>query len=166
MTAAMQPVLIFELLILIAVANGTPVVAKKLFGEAWAQPLDGGLNWFDRRPLFGPSKTIRGIVLSLLVTPIFAVLLGFAWQVGVLIAAAVMAGDLLSSFIKRRMGRAPSSQAIGLDQIPESLFPLIASRWMLPVSLIDILVGAAIFLVAAPILSRLFFYLGLRDQPY
>ena len=162
----MQLVLILELLVLIAVANGTPVVAKRLFGETWAQPLDGGVTWLDGRPLFGPSKTIRGLVLSLLVTPLFASALGFAWQLGLVVAAAVMAGDLLSSFIKRRMGLAPSSQAIGLDQIPESLFPLIASRWMLPVSFLDIVAGVAIFLLAAPILSRLFFHLGLRDQPH
>lgn len=162
----MQPVLIFELLILIATANGTPVLAKKLFGDVMAWPLDGGVTFFDGRPIFGPSKTIRGIVLSLLVTPLFAVLLGFAWTLGALIAGAVMAGDLLSSFIKRRMGLAASSQAIGLDQIPESLFPLLASRWLLPVSVIDIVVGVAIFLAAAPLVSRLFFRLGLRDQPY
>jgi CDP-diglyceride synthetase len=162
----MQPLLILELLVLIALANGTPVVAKRLFGETWAQPLDGGVTWLDGRPLFGPSKTIRGVVLSLLVTPLFAVALGFAWQLGLMVAAAVMAGDLLSSFVKRRMGLAPSSQAIGLDQIPESLFPLMASRWMLPVSFLDIVAGVAIFLLAAPILSRLFFLMGLRDQPY
>jgi CDP-2,3-bis-(O-geranylgeranyl)-sn-glycerol synthase len=162
----MQPTLIVELLILIAVANGMPVLAKKLFGESFAYPLDGGARFFDERPIFGPSKTVRGLVLSLLITPLFAVLLGLQWELGALIAGAVMAGDLLSSFIKRRMGLAPSSQAFGLDQIPESLFPLLASRWLLPVSFIDVAVGVAIFLVAAPLLSRVFFRLGLRDQPY
>jgi len=162
----MQLVLIFELLVLIGVANGTPVLAKKLFGDAMAYPLDGGATFTNGRPLFGPSKTIRGIVLSLLVTPLFAVLLGFEWTLGVLIAGAVMAGDLLSSFVKRRLGLAPSSQALGLDQIPESLFPFVASRWLVPVSAIDIVAGVTIFLVAAPLLSRLFFHLGLRDQPY
>jgi CDP-2,3-bis-(O-geranylgeranyl)-sn-glycerol synthase len=162
----MQPVLILELLVLIGVANGVPVLAKKLFGDAMAWPLDGGAKFFDGRPLFGSSKTMRGVVLSLAITPIFALLLGFPWQLGLLISAAVIAGDLLSSFIKRRMGLPSSSQAFGLDQIPESLFPLIASGLMLPIGAIDILVGVAIFLAAAPLLSRLFFHLGLREQPY
>ena len=39
--------------------------------------------------------------------------------IGLLVAATAMAGDLLSSFLKRRLALAPSSQAIGLDQIPE-----------------------------------------------
>ena len=162
----MQPVLILELLILIGVANAVPVAAKKLFGEHWAWPVDGGATFFDGRPVFGPSKTIRGVTLALLITPLFAMLLGLPWELGALIAASVMAGDLFSSFVKRRMGLAPSSQATGLDQIPESLFPLIASGWMLPVGFIDIVVGVTIFLVAAPLLSRVFHRLGLRDQPY
>jgi CDP-2,3-bis-(O-geranylgeranyl)-sn-glycerol synthase len=162
----MHPALVLELLILIGVANGTPVLAKKLFGDAMAWPLDGGKTFFDGRPLFGPSKTVRGLVLSLLVTPLIAVLLGFPWKLGLVVASAVMAGDLFSSFIKRRLGFASSSRATGLDQIPESLFPLVASRWMLPVTTLDILAGVAIFLAAAPIVSLLFFRLGLRDQPY
>ena len=64
----MQPVLVLELLILLAVANGTPVVAKRLFGGAFAQPLDGGALFADGRPWFGPSKTIRGVVLATLAT--------------------------------------------------------------------------------------------------
>lgn len=162
----MQPVLILELLILIGVANGTPVLAKWLLGDAVSWPLDGGATFFDGRPIFGPSKTIRGLVLSLLVTPLCAVLIGYDWKLGALIAGAVMAGDLFSSFIKRRIGLPPSSRATGLDQIPESLFPLIASRWMLPVTALDIVVGVAVFMAAAPLLSLLFFRLGLRDQPY
>ena len=34
-----------------------------------------------------------------------------------------MAGDLFSSFVKRRLRLASSSMAIGLDHIPESSFP-------------------------------------------
>ena len=41
-------------------ANGTPIVAKKVFGRRFSFPLDAGTIFFDGRPLFGPSKTIRG----------------------------------------------------------------------------------------------------------
>lgn len=162
----MQPFLILELLVLIAVANGTPVVAKKLFGDVLAQPLDGGAVFFDGRPVFGPSKTIRGVVLSLLATPLAAALLGLDWQLGALVACGTMAGDMFSSFVKRRMGLEPSSMALGLDQIPESLFPFLLGRLLVPLTLVDILVGVAVFCVAAPLVSRLCFHLRLRDQPY
>lgn len=162
----MHPVLVFKLLILIAVANGIPLLAKKLLGSRFAQPIDGGIAFIDGRPLFGPSKTVRGVVFSLLLTPLIALPLGFNWQAGLVIAAAVMAGDLLSSFIKRRLGLAPSSRAIGLDQIPEALLPLLASSWLLPIGLLDIVAGVTIFWAAAPFLSRLFHHWRLRDQPY
>ena len=50
-------------------------------------------------------------------------MIGLDWRIGALVAAMAMLGDLFSSFLKRRMGLAPSRQAIGLDQIPESCFP-------------------------------------------
>jgi CDP-2,3-bis-(O-geranylgeranyl)-sn-glycerol synthase len=162
----MQVLLVFQLLILIAVANGTPVIAKKLFGDLLAYPLDSGITLFDGRPIFGPSKTLRGLVLALVVTPLVALAMGLSWQLGLLVACGTMAGDLFSSFVKRRMGRDPSSMALGLDQIPESLFPLLLSALLVPLGVIDILAGVAAFSLAAPIVSRLCYYLRLRDQPY
>lgn len=162
----MHPILLLQLLFLIGIANGIPVLGKKLLGDRFAQPLDRGTTFFDGRPLFGTSKTLRGVLLSLLATPLAAGLLGLHWQVGLVVACGTVAGDLLSSFVKRRMGLAPSSMALGLDQIPESLIPLLLGMWLVPLSLIDVFVGVAIFCVAAPVLSRLFFHIRLRDQPY
>ncbi len=162
----MQPFLIFQLLVLLGVANGIPIAAKHVFGDMLSRPLDGGAIFNDGHPWFGPAKTIRGIVLSLLVTPLAAVSVGLPWQLGAVIAAAAMAGDLLSSFVKRRMGLAPSSRATGLDQIPESLLPLVASRLVVAVTLADIVAGAIIFLGGSMILSRVLFALRLRDRPY
>jgi CDP-diglyceride synthetase len=162
----MQAILILQLLILLAVANGTAVVAKKVLGDAFARPLDGGAVFVDGRPLFGPTKTIRGIVLSLLATPLSASLMGLEWKVGALVAIGAMAGDLFSSFVKRRLGLPPSSMAIGLDQIPESLFPLIAARMLIPVTLLDIVAVVTIFFVGELIFSRILFKLHLRDRPY
>jgi hypothetical protein len=59
------------------VANGTPVIANKLFGNCFNQPLDCGVVFFDERPVFGRSKTIRGIIFSLLATTALTPLLGF-----------------------------------------------------------------------------------------
>jgi CDP-2,3-bis-(O-geranylgeranyl)-sn-glycerol synthase len=153
-------------LILLTVANGTPVVAKRLFGGAFAQPLDGGALFADGRPWFGPSKTIRGVVLATLATTAAAAALGLGWKVGALVGTIAMASDLLSSFVKRRLGLAPSSQAIGLDQIPESLLPLLAARLLLPLTVLDIAVTTLLFFVGELILSRLLYKWHLRDRPY
>lgn len=157
---------ILQLLILLTVANGTPVVAKKIFGDRFAWPLDGGLVLPDGRPLFGRSKTLRGIVAALGVTTLAAPLLGLDAEIGGLVAIAAMAGDLLSSFIKRRFGLAPSSQAVGLDQIPESLFAFLACRSELALGYGDILAGTVAFLLGELILSRVLYMLRLRDEPY
>ena len=162
----MQPVLIFQLLILVAVANATPVFAKKILGRALSWPLDGGAVFADCQPLLGASKTIRGVLLSALVTPLAAVLIGLNGPIGLVVALSAMVGDLASSFVKRRMGLPPSSMAIGLDQIPEALFPLLAVRLLLPVTIVEVLVGTAIFFAGSLVVSRILFTLGVRDEPY
>ena len=97
---------------------------------------------------------------------ICAAAMGLGWEVGALVAAFAMAGDLFSSFVKRRLHLPSSSMAIGLDHIPESLFPLLASRWLLPLNIVDIVAGVTIFVVGALILSPLLFKLNLRDEPH
>jgi CDP-2,3-bis-(O-geranylgeranyl)-sn-glycerol synthase len=162
----MHPILVFELLILVTLANGAPVIAKKMLGDRLDAPLDGGKVLYDGKPVFGPTKTIRGIVTALLVTLAAALIMGFSWQLGLLVAAGAMAGDLFSSFAKRRMKMSSSSMAVGLDHIPESLLPLFASSLLLPVSLLDILAGTTIFCAGALLLSPLLCRLNLRDRPY
>jgi hypothetical protein len=58
--------------------------------------------------------------------PSFILRLG--WTIGVVVGSMAMLGDLFSSFVKRRLNLPPSSRATFLDQVPESLFPLLASR--------------------------------------
>lgn len=162
----MQPWVILQLVILLFVANGTPVVAKRIWGPRFAYPLDGGVRFFDAQPLFGPSKTIRGILSSILVTALSAPVVGLNWKVGAVVGGAAMAGDLLSSFAKRRLRLPPSSRATGLDQIPESLLPLLVCRGMIPLTFVEILVGVALFFVGGIVLSRVFYALRLRSHPY
>ena len=162
----MHPVAILQLLVLLSVANGAPVVAKKLLGEAWAWPLDGGCRFIDGRPLFGASKTIRGVAVSVILTTAAAPLLGLPLAIGAIVGVTAMAGDLFSSFLKRRLDRPSSSRATGLDQIPEALFPLLACRFALALTWADIILGVAVFFAGEVVFSRLFYRLGLRDQPY
>jgi CDP-archaeol synthase len=162
----MHPLALFKILVLVTLANGTPVIAKRIFGPRFARPLDGGLRFIDGWPLFGPSKTIRGIVLALVVTTAAAPVLGLDATTGLVAAASAMAGDLLSSFVKRRLALVSSSRATGLDQIPESLFPLLACSPALSLGSADIGAGVAIFLVGEILLSRVLFHLKLRDRPY
>jgi len=120
----------------------------------------------DRRPLFGPSKTLRGVLVSILTTMACAPLVGLDIKIGLLVGTAAMAGDLLSSFLKRRLGLPPSGRATGLDQVPESMLPLLACRHALSLTAVDIAAGTAIFFIGELLLSRLLFKVHLRDRPY
>jgi CDP-2,3-bis-(O-geranylgeranyl)-sn-glycerol synthase len=164
--SAMQILIVLKLLILVTVANGAPVIAKRVLGDRLAWPLDGEARFVDGKPLFGTSKTIRGIVLAVLATSVAAPLLGLTLATGALIGLGAMGGDLLSSFIKRRLGLKPSSRATGLDQIPESLIPVLLCRQELALSAIDIAAVVILFFVGEIVLSRLLFQLRIRDRPY
>ena len=157
---------IAQALVILTLANTAPLVAKKLLAAHFARPLDGGLTLFDGRPLFGPSKTIRGIVASILAATAGATLVGIAPWVGAYMAVAAMAGDLLSSFLKRRLGRPPSSQALGLDQLPESVLPLLAGSQALSLTGLDIAIAVAAFFMGELVFARLFYRIGWRDEPY
>lgn len=158
--------LIVELFILLVAANAVPVLAGHLLGQRFAWPLDGGVKFVDGWPLFGASKTVRGLVLAVVATTAGAVLLGLSWRIGALIGATSMCGDLLSSFVKRRLKLPPSSRATGLDQIPESLFPLLACQPLLHLTLTEILIVVALFLVGDIAVSPLFYKLRIRKRPY
>ena len=77
-----------------------------------------------------------------------------------------MAGDLFSSFLKRRMSLPPAAKATLLDQIPESLFPLLACQKLLSLTAIEIVVTVALFFISEIVISRLLYKLHLRDRPY
>ncbi|MHB1142705.1 MAG: CDP-archaeol synthase [Sulfuricaulis sp.] len=155
-----------KMLLLLVAANGVPVLGKKIFGATFDRPLDGGLTLRDGHPLFGPSKTVRGVLLSLAATALAALPLGFDWSDGALIALLAMLGDLASSFVKRRLGRPPSSMALGLDQIPESLLPALAFKTRLGLTAWDIAGVVFAFILLELLLSRVLFGLRLRDRPY
>jgi CDP-2,3-bis-(O-geranylgeranyl)-sn-glycerol synthase len=112
-----------KILLLLCIVNGAPILLRKLLDGRFAWALDGGRRLADGRPVFGPSKTWRGISGALLAGALAGRALGLGWGVGLQAGAFAMLGDLFSSFCKRRVGIPSSGMALGLDQVPESLFP-------------------------------------------
>jgi hypothetical protein len=155
-----------RLLLLLGVANSAPIAAARSLGTRWGWPLDAGLSFIDGRPLLGPSKTVRGVAAAVAACLLCAPVLGLPLAAGALTGAAAMAGDALSSFVKRRLGIAPSGQAFGLDQIPESLLPLLAVQGMLDLSLLHVAAITSAFVLLEIPLARLSYRLGLRERPY
>ena len=157
---------IIQSLILISAANGAPLLFARLLGARFARPIDGGMVLRDGHPLLGRSKTWRGLAAAFLLAAWASVLIGLPWQAGALSGASAMAGDCLSSFVKRRFGLEPSSMTLGLDQVPESLFPAIVCSAYLPLGPVDVLTIVLVFSVGELAMSRLLFAVGLRDRPY
>jgi CDP-diglyceride synthetase len=162
----MHVVQLLQILFLMLLANGAPVIAKRIFGQRYVYPVDASLRFYDGRRLFGSSKTVRGVLCALFVTAVAAPLVGLSIWLGLVIAAGAMAGDLLSSFTKRRLGLPASSRAIPIDQVPESLIPLMACYAALDLTVLDVFVGVLVFLIGGLLLSRVLFRLHVRDRPY
>jgi CDP-archaeol synthase len=153
-------------LILVSAANGAPLLLARLVGARFAYPMDGRMVLRDAHPLFGRSKTWRGVAATVLVTACAAVLMSLPRRLGALAAASAMAGDCLSSFLKRRFGLEPSSMTLGVDQVPESLFPAFACGAYLPLRPVDVALIVLVVSGGELAMSRLFFAVGLRDRPY
>lgn len=151
---------------MLVLANGIPVVAAGLLKNRWSAPVDGGRSWSDGRPVFGESKTWRGVVSGALSCALFAWLTGLGFVFGFLFGLLGLAGDMLSSFIKRRLGMASSARAVGLDQIPEALLPMLLAMWWLPVSLWVVVIVVVLFTLSNIYGSPLLYRLGIRRQPH
>jgi CDP-2,3-bis-(O-geranylgeranyl)-sn-glycerol synthase len=105
-------------------------------------------------------------VLAIAATSALSPLIGVPWKAGAIIAAGAMAGDLMSSFVKRRMKLASSSMALGIDQIPEALVPAIVARSFMPLTGLEILLTTVLFFGGELLASRILFALKVRDRPY
>jgi hypothetical protein len=155
-----------KLLLVIMVANGVPVLLHWGLRDKLACPVDFGYILANGQPLLGSSKTWRGILGAILITPGASLLLGLGIQTGLIIAALAMLGDLAASFTKRRLGIPPSGIAPGLDQIPESLLPLWGLQPALGLGWQQILLIVMAFIVAGYGFSFVLFRLHIRSHPY
>ncbi len=157
---------LWQPLLLLLVANGAPILAQDLLGGRFSSPLDRGALFFDGRPLFGATKSWRGVVSAIFATTVAASLLGMTWSLGLLFALLSMLGDLLSSFSKRRLAIAPQGRAPGLDQIPEALLPLWLLRDALSLGGWHVVAAVVLFMAVEMIVSPLLYRLNIRLRPY
>lgn len=102
-------------------ANASPVIFK---GKT---PMDFGKNFVDGKRILGDGKTWRGFfgglctgifvaVIQYYITPNFYGSLTMALKLGFALSLGALLGDLIGSFIKRRVGMPRGYPAVGLDQ--------------------------------------------------
>jgi CDP-2,3-bis-(O-geranylgeranyl)-sn-glycerol synthase len=154
-----------QLLALIVMANGTPILLRRLLGCRLRLPMDAGIYFFDQRRLFGPRKTLVGVLGAIAVSAMTASLLGLDWSIGLQVGLFAMLGDLTSSFVKRRLNLPPSGNAPGLDQLPESLFPALAVRQALHLAWWELAAAVTAFCLFGSLVSPLLRRLRVRGRP-
>jgi len=157
---------IVNVLLLLSIANGMPVLARNIFRARFSWPVDFGIIFYDQHPLFGYSKTWRGVVISVFTTSLLASLFGLSIYNGALFGILVMTGDLSASFIKRRLGYSESSRFRIIDVIPESLLPVLVLQKQLGLTMLDGIISIALFFILEVVLSLLLYRLHIRKRPY
>jgi CDP-2,3-bis-(O-geranylgeranyl)-sn-glycerol synthase len=104
------------------VSNAVPLICRKyLFKNP--HPIDFRTNFLDGRRLFGDNKSIEGFISGV----VAGTLIGLAYShymhsyewvtYGFLSGVGAMSGDLLNSFVKRRLSMKPGQPFIPFDQI-------------------------------------------------
>jgi CDP-2,3-bis-(O-geranylgeranyl)-sn-glycerol synthase len=131
--------------LMIAVASSAPWAVGLACGKRWAWPLDFGLTLRDGERLFGAHKTWRGLISGIALCAIVGWTSGLGHLVGAGIGATALAGDALSSAIKRRLHHRPGSEVPGLDQVPEALLPLLVFHEPLGISVVTAVVVTLAF---------------------
>jgi len=158
-------------------ANAFPVI----FGGG--RPIDGGRTLSDGKPLFGPNKTVRGFLAGLTTGIIVSLILNAAFQydllLGFTLSLGALTGDLLHSFVKRRIGIPAGSPLPVADQLDFVLGALLFSLfvphsqpplYLLPIPPPPFLTTTIIVIVITPpihLLTNLLAYLfGVKKTPW
>jgi len=155
-----------KLLVMLLATNGTPILMARIFQSRGAQPLDLGRQLLDGRPVFGSSKTWRGLAAALITSCILSMIFGYGIWFGLVFGILVIVGDLTSSFIKRRTGLKPSDQCTGLDQLPESFIPSVYAVWHLGAGWWWAVLLSLAFMLLEILISKPLFWLNIRKRPY
>ena len=138
-------------------ANAAPVI----FGGG--KPMDFGKKFFDGKPFLGAHKTFRGFLAGIIVGTLVGLVQTLLYEqvlfeygsqfqysilLGLLLSLGALTGDLVESFIKRRLNRSPGSSLPVADQLD---FILGAFLFSIPVSPPSLLAALIILLVTIPI---------------
>ena len=102
-----------------------------LFGGG--APLDGGRKIGGKR-IFGDNKTIRGTAAALIIGILAGALESLAFPqmltISIMLALGAVFGDLLGSFIKRRLNHKSGQSFPVMDQFGFVVFALIFAFWL------------------------------------
>jgi CDP-2,3-bis-(O-geranylgeranyl)-sn-glycerol synthase len=140
-------------------ANASPVI----FGGG--APLDGGVNWLDGKPFLGGHKTTKGTIFGIVIGTIVGLVQGNLLG-GALQSVGAMLGDIITSFLKRRINIEPGESFPLADQLDFILFAVILSY---PIQYQSWETTILIIIVTLPLhylTNVIAYFLGLKKHPW
>jgi predicted MPP superfamily phosphohydrolase len=154
-----------ELVLILVWVNLLPFLADLVMGDRLAWPVDGGRVARDGRALLGSHKTLRGVLISVLGAGAAGPLLGLSVWTGAAAGALAMSGDLITSYLKRRLGHASGKPVLGLDQALEGALPLTVLVPAMGLAAAESALALIVFVPLSHAGSRLAYYLLYRPPP-
>jgi len=153
-------------------ANMAPVIVKKLFKNL-AIPIN--------TKLFGKNKTYRGLIFGIL----FAIIIAFIqyllypqlkiisflnysnWiEMGFLMGAGAIFGDLIESFVKRRLNYKPGQSFVPFDQLDFVIGALLLISLVFVPTIKMIITIIIVSLVLHIVVNHTAYYLKIRNEKW
>lgn len=167
------------------IANATPVLG------GGGRPIDGGRNFRDGRRILGNGKTIRGFIVGVffgtlagigqyfaapylrpilaqfvMITPEMDYILSISIPVAFLLSLGALTGDVIGSFIKRRVNVKSGNPSPFLDQIGFIIMALIFALPLMIPSPIFVMILILTTLGIHWFSNALGYLLGLKKNPW
>ena len=161
-------------------ANMAPVICKNI--PFLKYPIDFGKT-LGGKPLFGKNKTFRGLFFGVLFGVIVAfvqfllyqnnILVGIAivdysnwFIIGFLLGLGAILGDLIESFVKRRLNYDPGKPFIPFDQIDFVIGGLILVSFVVFIGIEKIITLLLVSVVLHITVNHIAFYTGVRKEKW
>lgn len=148
------------------VANGAPVVL------GGGPPIDLGRKFPDGKRILGDGKTFRGLIAGIIAGTIFGAIQIGIWgrEEGIifvlLLSIGALLGDIVGSFLKRRIGLSRGKAAPGLDQLEFLAVALILGS-LVKVPSLETIVTLVIITPAIHLGTNFIGYkMGQKSEPY
>lgn len=141
-------------------------------------PIDGGKHFWDGKPLLGKGKTWKGTLMGVLLGTFAGLLIWnfFSAEAALLsseypsyaflLALGAIVGDMVGSFIKRRMNIERGKQAPLLDQLDFVIGGLVLGLVYFQPDVVQVLVLILITPLIHSLANRIAFLLKLKNVPW
>ncbi|CAK0774065.1 CDP-archaeol synthase [Gammaproteobacteria bacterium] len=156
---------IVVLILFLVWANFAPFLVGLWLGERWGTPVDFGRKWWDGLPVFGSHKTWRGIATSIVGSALAApLMIDVSWWAGAVAGGLAMVGDLVTSFLKRRLHDPEGEDVPAVDQVLEGILPASFTGWQMGLSPVSVVFAVLLFVPLGEIGARFWRHI-LRTHP-